>query len=77
MKHNISNPNLVSDEIELGERVKQKVRIVYLNDIVDPELVTSIKDRLNNIDIDHFSVTVTPRKILFHIDVTQSITSNT
>ncbi|WP_083879370.1 spore germination protein [Robertmurraya massiliosenegalensis] len=52
LRHNISNPNLVSDEIELGERVKQKVRIVYLNDIVDPELVTSIKDRLNNIDRD-------------------------
>jgi spore germination protein len=51
IRRNINDPNLCTEEIVVGSRVKQKVRIVYVHDIADTENVQTIRQRLHEIEI--------------------------
>ncbi len=52
IRRNINDHNLCTEEFVVGSRVKQKVRIVYVNDIADMENVQTIRQRLSEIEID-------------------------
>lgn len=48
----IKDPNLRIDAKHIGERTKTKVAIVYLNDVVNPDIVGEVHKRLEQINID-------------------------
>ncbi|MGM7722077.1 spore germination protein [Metabacillus sp. Hm71] len=52
VRRNINDHNLCTEEVVVGNRVKQKVRIVYIRDIANSEDVETIRQRLNEIEID-------------------------
>lgn len=52
IRSNINDPMLRTDKITIGERVKTEIRIVYIEDIADPENVETVKKRINEIVID-------------------------
>lgn len=52
IRKRIKDSNLWSKEISLGRRTKTKVDIVFVNGIVNSELVDSIYNKLSKIDID-------------------------
>ncbi|WP_371916008.1 spore germination protein [Paenibacillus sp. P3E] len=46
------NKNLEMKLYEVGTRIKRKLVIAYINDIVNPELLQEVKDRISKIDMD-------------------------
>lgn len=52
IRRRIKSPNLWCSEITLGKSSNTKVGILYMNDIIDKNLVTKVKEKLNKIDID-------------------------
>lgn len=52
IRKRIKSENLWWDEVTLGKSTETKVGILYMNNIVDKDLVEKVKARLNLIDID-------------------------
>lgn len=52
IRRRVRDPGLRVEAMKLGRRSKTDVAIVYINDIVNPQLLENVKDRLNKIDID-------------------------
>lgn len=52
IRRRIKSENLWWDEVTLGKSTETKVGILYMNNIVDKDLVKKVKARLNLIDID-------------------------
>ena len=52
IKRRIKSDKLCNDDMVLGRKTLTKVSILYLNDLVDKSIVSEIKDKLDNIDID-------------------------
>ncbi|OKP97923.1 spore germination protein [Paenibacillus sp. P46E] len=46
------NKNLEMKLYEVGTRIKRKLVIAYINDIVNPELLQEVKNRISKIDMD-------------------------
>lgn len=46
------NKSLEMKLYEVGNRIKRKLVIAYMNDIVNPELLQEVKDRISKIDMD-------------------------
>ena len=51
-RRRVRDPGLRVEAIKLGRRSKTDVVIMYINDIVNPELLAVIKTRLDHIDVD-------------------------
>lgn len=52
LRRRIKSENLWCEEEELGESTKTKVGLIYMNNIVEKDLVEKVKDRLKQINID-------------------------
>lgn len=52
IRRRIKSSSLWWDELKLGRSTETKVGILYMNDIVDKNLVSDIKEKLKKIDID-------------------------
>ena len=52
IRRRIKSENLWWDEVTIGKSTETKVGILYMNNIVDKDLVEKVKARLNLIDID-------------------------
>lgn len=48
----IKNPDLIMDTIEIGKRTKTSVCIAYIKELINPELLDEIRNRLKRIDTD-------------------------
>lgn len=51
-RRRVRDPGLRVEAVKVGRRSKTDIAIMYINDIVNPELLADIKERLGNIDID-------------------------
>ncbi|MBS4030794.1 MAG: spore germination protein [Clostridiales bacterium] len=52
IRRRVRDPGLRVEAMKLGRRSKTDIAIVYINDIVNPQLLENVKDRLDKIDID-------------------------
>ena len=52
IRQRIKDKNLYLKEITLGEKTKTKISIIYMNDIVDKELLKDVIDKVTNIKSD-------------------------
>ncbi len=52
LKRRIKSSHLKSEDLNMGRKTNTKVQILYFDDITDMEIVTTIKDKLNTIDVD-------------------------
>ena len=48
----INNENLIIENVEVGNLTKTKCAICYIQDLTNPDLVSEVKYRLNNLEID-------------------------
>lgn len=48
----INNENLIIENIEVGKITKTKVAVCYINNIANDNLVSEVKFRINNLEID-------------------------
>jgi spore germination protein len=48
-----TDPNLTFKDFEVGERTKRQLTIVYVKDIANEELLENVKNRIQDMDIDH------------------------
>ncbi|RTZ53138.1 spore germination protein [Bacillus sp. SAJ1] len=55
IRQNLNNSNLCTDELEIGEHVKKKLRIIYIKDLTDEDILKTLKQKLENITIDDIS----------------------
>jgi stage V sporulation protein AF len=51
-RRRVRDPGLRVEAVKVGRRSKTDIAIMYINDIVNPELLENVKERLSNIDID-------------------------
>lgn len=52
VRKRIKSATLKIEDIFVGEKTHTKISLVYLEDVAKPEVVSEVKDRLNQIDID-------------------------
>ncbi|AIF66455.1 spore gernimation protein [Terribacillus saccharophilus] len=52
-----TDPNLTFEDFEVGERTKRQLSVTYLKDIANEKLLVEVKERINNLDIDHAAET--------------------
>jgi len=52
LRRRLKDPSLAVKETEIGKRTKTKVKLVYLEDIVNPKVVKELEKRLKKINID-------------------------
>lgn len=52
IRRKIKSSALKFESFDIGRQSHTKVDLVYMSNIADPELVTKIKDKLSNIDVD-------------------------
>lgn len=52
IRYRLKNENLRIEMLEVGERTKTRVAVVYMEDIVNNICVSEVKKRINNISID-------------------------
>lgn len=52
LRKRLKTPQAVFEKFEIGKYTKTEVRICYIHGIVDPQIVTKIKEKLKKIDID-------------------------
>lgn len=52
IRRRVRDPKLRVELIRVGKRSKSDVALIYIKDIANPELVNSMRDRINNIQID-------------------------
>lgn len=55
IRKHIKYANLVTESIEVGEKSKNDVYMMYIEGIADPELIENIRSRVNNIKSDSIS----------------------
>lgn len=55
LKRIIKDENLYIEWFEIGRRSKTEVAILYINDIVEKNLLSEVKQRINKIDVDSIS----------------------
>ncbi len=53
IRRNLSNENLVIENLTVGKIDKNKCAVCYLKNIANPDLVAEVKYRINNIDVDY------------------------
>lgn len=53
LRRNLSNENLVIENLTVGKVEKNKCAVCYLKNIANADLVAEVKYRLNNIDVDY------------------------
>ncbi|MDW7652025.1 MAG: spore germination protein [Bacillota bacterium] len=51
-RRRVRDPGLRVEAVRLGRRSKTDVAIMYINDIVNPDILQTVKERLERIDID-------------------------
>ena len=52
VRRRLRDPNLVVEKTLVGRRTRTQVGILYIDDIADPQIVTKVKDRVNQMDLD-------------------------
>ncbi|HMM21308.1 MAG TPA: spore germination protein [Selenomonadales bacterium] len=52
IRRRLRDPNLRCEIVKVGARSKTDVAVCYIRDITNPDLVDTVKDRLNSIEID-------------------------
>jgi spore germination protein len=52
IRRRIKDPNLVVEKITIGRRTRNKVAILYIEDIADRNIVDEVRKRISSIDID-------------------------
>lgn len=52
IRRRVRDPGLRVEAMKAGRRSKTDIAILYINDIVNPQLLRNVKHRLDNIDID-------------------------
>lgn len=52
IRRKIRDPNLVVEKTMVGKRTRTDVAILYIEDIVDPNIVSEVQKKLDNINID-------------------------
>ena len=52
IRKRIKDKNLYIDELTIGKKTRSKVGIIYLNNIVDKELLNNVKEKINSISTD-------------------------
>ena len=52
IRKRIKDENLYFDEITLGSKSKTKISIIYMNDIVDKKLLSTVKEKISSIKSD-------------------------
>jgi len=55
IRQNLNNSNLCTDELEIGEHVKKQLRIIYIKDLTDEDVLKTLKHKLENIITDDIS----------------------
>ncbi|MCM3113829.1 spore germination protein [Neobacillus sp. MER 74] len=55
IRQNLKDSNLCTDELEIGERAKKQVRIIYIKDIADDDILKTLKERFEKIKTDDIS----------------------
>ncbi len=53
IRRNLSNENLIIENLTVGKIDKNKCAVCYLKNIANPDLVAEVKYRINNIDVDY------------------------
>lgn len=48
-----TDPNLTFEDFDVGERTSRQLSVAYVKDIANEELLHTVKERINNLDIDH------------------------
>ncbi len=56
IRRRLRDPNLIIEMTEVGRRSKTDIAIVYVNDLVDKDILKEIKDKISNADIDSMSL---------------------
>jgi len=54
IRKTIRSEHLISEPVTIGKQTVTEVSILYMNNIVDPDLVKEVKSRLEGIDYDNF-----------------------
>ncbi len=52
IRKRLKTPNLKVDKMKIGRETNSQVRLIYLKNVADPQIVSKIKKKLNRIDID-------------------------
>lgn len=52
VRRSIKDPNLRLEKLQIGERTKTEVAVIYLNDVANPDIVREVHKRLERIKID-------------------------
>ena len=52
IRRRLRDPNLRFEIVKVGTRSQCDIAVCYIKDITNPELITTVKDRINNINID-------------------------
>ncbi|MDD3364893.1 MAG: spore germination protein [Syntrophomonas sp.] len=55
IRRRLRDPKLVVEKTMVGRRSRTQVAVLYIEDIADPQIVTEVKKRINEIDIDGIS----------------------
>lgn len=53
IRKRIRSKNLITNEYSIGTSSKTKVSVIYMNDIVNPDLVNKIEKRIKNMSLDY------------------------
>ncbi len=56
IRRRLRDPNLIIEMTEVGTRSKTDIAIVYVNDLVDEEILKEIKNKINNSTIDSMTL---------------------
>jgi len=52
VRRRLRDPNLVVEKTLVGRRTRTQVAILYIDDIADPKIVSEVKNRVNQMDLD-------------------------
>lgn len=52
VRHRLRDPKLVVEKTLVGRRTRTQVAILYIEDIADESIITEVKNRINQMDID-------------------------
>jgi len=66
IRKRIKDKDLYIDELTLGTKTKTKLSIIYINDIVDKELLDNVKNKISNIKTDKILDTYYIKELIKH-----------
>ncbi|MDQ0268357.1 hypothetical protein J2S17_000226 [Cytobacillus purgationiresistens] len=52
IRKRLKTPTLVTEDFTIGKRSNTKVSLLYINDVINEDLLTDVRNRLSSIDID-------------------------